>query len=248
MAYNDCVKIGYEFSNRYGETFKVVGDSECRIVAIIDNYGRSYKKDRYSIISKNIMTPYSKSYYGVGYLGEGPYDICVIGSGDINKCGAVWTDMLRRCYKPYSMKKFITYKDCSVCDEWHNFQNFAEWFYANYKDGMQIDKDLLKHGNKVYCPENCCFVPQEINKFFTDRIDKRGDYGHGVRMKPSGNFAARIKFDGKEKSLGTFKTLSCAKSAYKTAKEEIAVILANRHKDIIGDRIYNAMINYKYIE
>lgn len=113
---------------------------------------------------------------------------------------------------------------------------------------MQIDKDLLKHGNKVYCPENCCFVSQEINKFFTDRIDKRGDYGHGVRMKPSGNFAARIKFDGKEKSLGTFKTLSCAKSAYKTAKEEIAVILANRHKDIIGDRIYNAMINYKYIE
>ncbi len=45
-----------------------------------------------------------------------------------------------------------------------------------------------------------CFIrrtDEEINKFFTDRIDKRGDYEHGVRMKPSGNFAARIKFDGK---------------------------------------------------
>lgn len=248
MAYNDCVKIGYEFSNRYGDNFKVVGDAGCKFVKIIDECGRAYTKDRYSIINAQVMTQYSKSYYGVGYFGEGPYEICVIGSGDMNKCGDVWADMIRRCYKPYSMKKFITYKDCSVCDEWHNFQNFAEWFYANYKDGMQIDKDLLKHGNKIYCPECCCFVPQEINKFFTNRIDKRSICGRGISVAPSGNFSVRIGFEGKSKILGTFKTLSCAKSAYKTAKEEIAVILANRHKDIIGDRIYNAMINYKYIE
>ena len=28
-------------------------------------------------------------------------------------------------------------------------------------------------------------------------------YNDCVRMKPSGNFASRIKFDGKEKALGT---------------------------------------------
>lgn len=248
MAYNDCVRIGYEFSNRYGDNFKVVGDAGCKFVKIIDECGRVYTKGRYSVINGEVMTPYSKSYYGVGYCGEGKYEICKIGSGEMSKCGEVWSDMLRRCYKSYSRKKFITYKDCFVCDEWHNFQNFAEWFYSNYKDGMQIDKDLLKNYNKAYCPEYCCFVPQEINKFFTDRIDKRGFYGHGVRIKPSGNFASRIKFDGKEKALGTFKTLSCAKSAYKTAKEGIAVILANRYKDVIEDKVYNAMINYKYIE
>jgi hypothetical protein len=54
-----------------------------------------------------------------------------------------------------------------VCNEWHNFQNFAEWFCKNYCDASmdkwQLDKDIIVPGNRVYSPETCCFVPNAVN-------------------------------------------------------------------------------------
>jgi hypothetical protein len=66
------------------------------------------------------------------------------------------------------MNKHITYQDVFVCEEWHNFQVFAKWFYENYYkilgEIMNLDKDIIKKGNKIYGPEYCAFVPQTINK------------------------------------------------------------------------------------
>ena len=45
------------------------------------------------------------------------------------------------------------YLDVTVCEEWHNFQNFAKWFYENYYEisgeKMRLDKDILIKGNKM---------------------------------------------------------------------------------------------------
>ena len=52
------------------------------------------------------------------------------------------------------------YKDVIVCDEWHNFQNFSEWFYkqTDWQKGWHIEKDFINGDQRVYSPENCCFV------------------------------------------------------------------------------------------
>ena len=83
--------------------------------------------------------------------------------------------MLGRCYNEYNLKRRPTYKGCEVCDEWLNFQNFAEWFDNNYytidNEAVCLDKDILIKGNKTYSPEACVFVPITINSLFT-KINK----------------------------------------------------------------------------
>lgn len=100
------------------------------------------------------------SLYGVGYIGDGIYKS---GSrGKAFKVYTTWKDMLRRCYSKESLLKHPTYKNVSVCIDWHNFQNFAHWYYENYpSDGnsYDLDKDKLSNGAfKVYSSRSCCFI------------------------------------------------------------------------------------------
>ena len=58
-----------------------------------------------------------------------------------------WRNMLMRCYDEKNFLKQPTYEDCTVCEEWHNFQNFAKWYDDNYYEvegnSTQIYKPLL---------------------------------------------------------------------------------------------------------
>jgi hypothetical protein len=81
--------------------------------------------------------------------------------------------MMMRCYSLKWSSKFPTYKDCIVDERWHNFQIFGEWFEENYVEGFELDKDILGKSSKIYSPETCCFVPQEINLMFTKRLERK---------------------------------------------------------------------------
>jgi hypothetical protein len=109
---------------------------------------------------KDKMSP---SMYGIGFIGDGNHKPSK--NGKHTKVYARWKDMIARCYDEKLQAKKPTYKGCSVSKEWHNFQNFAEWYHENYPaDGKdyQLDKDHLVKGNKVYSPDTCCFLtPQE---------------------------------------------------------------------------------------
>ena len=76
---------------------------------------------------------------------------------------SVWRNILKRCYTHYKCHQ-SSYEGCSIVPEWLIYSTFKKWFDANYISDYQLDKDLLVKGNKVYSPETCCFVPQEINK------------------------------------------------------------------------------------
>ena len=107
--------------------------------------------------------------------------------------------MLRRCYDKKILEKFPTYKRCTVCDEWLFYPNFKKWFDENYYEiegqKMALDKDIISKGNKVYSPENCIFVPNNINVLFTNRKGERGDYPIGVSWKIKNNkFQAQCSF------------------------------------------------------
>jgi len=56
--------------------------------------------------------------------------------------------------------------DSNICHEWKNFQKFAPWCIENYIDGYSLDKDMKIPGNKIYSPDTCIFIPNEINNLF----------------------------------------------------------------------------------
>ena len=88
-------------------------------------------------------------------------------NGNPKKSYKTWVDMLHRCYD----KLYKTYTDCSVCSEWLCYANFEKWFNENYyeipNEKMCLDKDILIKGNRIYSPNTCIFVPNNINILFT---------------------------------------------------------------------------------
>jgi len=91
-----------------------------------------------------------------------------------------WQHILERCYDYKQRERHPAYYHiCKICDEWLNFQVFAEWYDNNFYEvptlgRMHIDKDILYPGNKIYSPETCIFVPQRINMLFVNRPNKSG--------------------------------------------------------------------------
>lgn len=155
-----------------------------------------------------------------------------------------WISMHQRCYRKEYHIKNPTYKDITVCEEWFNFQNFAEWYEKNYIEGFHLDKDIICPDCKEYSPETCAFVPIEINSLFTKGKAKRGVFYIGV-TKFRGAFRAHLSRNGKQEWIGTFPTESEAFNYYKQEKEKYIKIVAEKWKDKIDSRVYNAMINYK---
>ncbi|HGY9608182.1 hypothetical protein [Vibrio harveyi] len=107
--------------------------------------------------------PYHPRHAGKGFIGTGEYSSKL--NGVNHPYYAHWRSMLDRCYDP----KAISYKHygaigVTVCEEWYNYQVFAEWCDHNgWFEGAQLDKDI-KAGGKgmIYSPEFCMFVtPQE---------------------------------------------------------------------------------------
>ena len=98
---------------------------------------------------------------GFGFIGIGDYKAKE--GKSLSKPYAAWSGMIKRCYEEKRLKRNPTYRDCTVCDEWRNFQSFAKWFEKNYIEGYQLDKDILVDGNKIYSPEFCSFVTPKEN-------------------------------------------------------------------------------------
>lgn len=177
---------------------------------------------------------------GVGFHGYGEYDI---------SCDAYkkWKAMLHRCYNPKIHKNYPKYKDCTVCKEWWNYQNFRLW-YEEHNFGnkiLDLDKDILIKGNNVYSPETCCLVPHEINTLFLCGDAKRGEYPLGVWLDDDKEkYRSCVNVFGKVKKLGTFDTIEEAFEKYKTYKMDLIQTMADSYKDSIPEKVYNAMLNW----
>ncbi|WP_051563730.1 hypothetical protein [Enterovibrio calviensis] len=113
--------------------------------------------------------PLQPSLAGVGYMGIGKYPTKSLKTGKCNKCYVLWAGMINRCYNPTSTPyKFYGAKGVRVCDEWHNYQNFAAWANtAGYFEGAQLDKDVLGGDVKLYSPETCQFIDKTTNVVFS---------------------------------------------------------------------------------
>lgn len=237
-------RIGEKYITNEGYKIEIIeyfGWKNCTIQ--FDN-GTIIRNIRYSHIKNgNVKNPNHKSVCNVGYMGVGKYKSTFQKKpSEYYNC---WTSMIKRGYSSKYEKRQPSYKNVTVCEGWHNFQNFAEWFEENYKEGFELDKDILVKGNKLYSPETCCFVSKEINTLFTKNNSKRGDCPIGVEKCKNGKYRATFGQNNKTTHIGTFNTTKEAFEAYKTTKELYIKELANKWKDKINPKVYEAMYNYK---
>ena len=187
------------------------------------------------------------SVYGVGYLG-GNLELKSIYNGKRCKIYTQWKSMIERCYSEKFHQHRPTYEGCTVSDEFKDYSKWREW-YDNYQykyDGWHMDKDLLIKGNKVYSEDYCVFLPQEINKVLTKSAASRGKHLIGVCWDKRGKaFIAQVSRNkGKPEYLGYFKTELEAFNAYKQSKESYIKELADKYKDLLDPRAYEALYNY----
>ncbi len=240
-------RIGKTYLVSNGDMVEIIEYFSNRNITLLFSDGTITKNNFFSSLKRgSIKNPNHLSVYGVGYIGQGVFKH-EIGKKS-SKSYHVWASMMRRGYDEKYQEKYPTYKDVIVCEEWHNFQNFAKWYCENYNQetmkGWHLDKDILMKGNKIYSPETCCFVPQEINHLFTLRNKKKDNTFIGVYKRGS-SYQALLSKRGKLITLGSFDTPEEAFQVYKTAKEEYIKEVAEEWKSLIDLKVYQAMYDYK---
>ena len=225
------LKVGQVFeSNSCGEleVIEYVNARKVRIKFIATGFEKWVQaKGVRSGMIKDLLSP---SVYGAGFVGVGGY-----ATSENNKQSTsykVWQAVIRRCYDKAFHEKAPTYKDCTVCDEWLNFQNFAKWFEDNYIEGYELDKDLLTPNNKHYSPEMCIFVPARVNTLLGDCGSARGEYPQGVSLeKKTGRFKAQCQQGSGSRHIGFFSTVNEAVSAYRKFKKKVILKVAGEQSD-----------------
>lgn len=158
-----------------------------------------------------------------------------------NKCKMpiyeIWHGMLERCYDSKLHAKRPTYKDCTVCKEWQTLSNFWPWAAKHWKPGLCLDKDLIKPGNRIYCPEFCRFVTRALNSLLNNSRAARGQWPQGVDFH-RGRFQAQCWVNGIRQYLGIFDTPGEAHSVYVDCKSKLILQAANEQTD---ERIANGL-------
>lgn len=257
MRTNSSVFVGDRFETKSCGWAEVVAYLSARQVYIQFEHSGYVKRTAATYVRSGVVEdPFYPLVKGVGYVGVGKYKPKE--EGRMTKAHSVWFQILRRCYdKNYSAYKIYGEKGCIVCPEWHNFQNFAEWYYKNHKEGLAVDKDILKRGNKVYCPDYCTFVPIRINSLLTSRTADRGILPVGVcfdknhKGKLTGKFAVSMSGGTTQASvfLGYFEDMQDAFVAYKNAKEQHIAKVANEEylAGNITKEVYESLLNWEVV-
>ena len=247
-----CVMKIVEYNNRFDITVEFQDEHRYKVHTQYGNFKNG--------VCKN---PFFPSVFGHGYLGidkEGNVpktyeskDGKTVNTWEYHK----WQSMLKRCFDNKYKDRYPTYEGVTCCDRWLCFANFLEDFEIlkneynwNVDEKLNLDKDILHKGNKIYSLENCILVPDYINSLFIKRDAVRGDCPIGVSYhKGAKKYEARCRINGKQTSLGYYNTVEEAFNTYKIAKEQEIKRVANECilKGFISkdSRLYNAMINYQ---
>ena len=242
------VFVGDTFSTKegYTVTIKEYNKANDILVKFDDPAATEIRAEVVQLRRGTLENPNHPRIKGVGFFGVGPHSARETPQR-MDKKYETWTKMLTRCYDERVRNKYPTYVECFVTRNWHNYQEFAEWYthQIGANSGYQLDKDLLYKNNKEYGPETCVLLPPELNKFPNKRVSCRGELPLGVNAHPKGGFIAQGSFGGyRRKTIGRYKTVEEAFNSYKEAKEGHAKFLASLYKGKIDPRAVHALENY----
>lgn len=163
------------------------------------------------------------------------------------KSWSLWTGINKRCLiGGYTQSNQPSYIGCT--NEFENFQYFAEWCQSQIGycfKGYQLDKDVLIKGNKIYSPDTCVFIPQELNSLLNKRQNDRGCLPIGVTFeKDRGTFSAQINTGTARKRIRGFTDPISAYECYKQHKEARIKEMAQKYKNYIDQRVFIALMQY----
>lgn len=166
----------------------------------------------------------------------------------------LWRSLKRKTEDKKWIDKNPSYEGVSISPLWRTLSTFLfdisnmVGYEMFINSGWQLDKDILSKGCKVYSKETCCFLPKELNLLLTSRKRFRGKNLIGVTwVDRDKRFVAQLSVGSKrsQKILGYFKYEKEAFYAYKVAKEAFIKEKANKWKDQIDPRAYEALMNYQ---
>jgi hypothetical protein len=114
-----------------------------------------------------------------------------------------------------------------ICDEWLNYQVFAEWYYNQLdRHGdwralpfkWSMSRLLIDPNNQDHNPVTCCIAPAPIVQMFKNPITTNRRLPVGVHMYGDRFVAYCSLFDQGPTNLGIFDTADAASNAYWAAK------------------------------
>lgn len=192
-----------------------------------------------------IQDNFAKTCYGVGYIGNTKTSV----GANHKPSYVLWKDLLKRCYSSEYQATHLSYRGCTATENFHCYANFEKWCNAQIGfnvEGFRLDKDILVKWNKVYSEDTCCFVPYSVNSLLVSQRGRRGDSVIGVtKIEKTGRFVAKVNINGISTNLGSFLSEQEAFYAYKQAKEAHIKEVANKWKDQIDPRVYEALMNWE---
>ena len=116
-----------------------------------------------------------------------------------------------------------------------------------YQPGWELDKDILKPGNKIYSPKRCCFVPNALNLLMN--LYRATGLPPGVQLRhgsyKKSPYTSTCFIRGRRRYLGVFSTPLKAFRVYKEAKEAEIARVAKEYRATLDARIYRALLNYE---
>ncbi len=239
-------KIGEIRKNTYGTEMQIViykSNSDITI-KFLDEYGFETNNTYSNFKMGWIKNPYDKTVYGVGYIGVGKYK-SAIQKQELEPRYSVWRNLIGRCYSD-KVRNHKIYADCEVCKEWHNYQNFAEWYDDNiYQVGterMHLDKDILFENNRLYSPGTCLIVPQSINELFhsNGRKVKDKDLPYTVKRTTNGKYSVSYKGN----LLGICSNVDDCIELYINAKRNHLREKVNELNDELPEKVKTALLNW----
>ena len=151
----------------------------------------------------------------------------------------IWYNMRNRCT---DLKEHPAYEGCAMCEEWQlDRQACYNWVFKNYykvgNEQMDIDKDILVKGNRVYSPSTCCFVPHSINMEFT------APFMFPPYQQDESTGMWYIRTPRNESFKGA--TIDDAIASYIPHREAELKAIADKYKGKIPQKVYDAIVNWK---
>ena len=117
---------------------------------------------------------------------------------------STWNNMMRRCNN-IRRKDYKNYggRGISVCERWHNIENFIEDMYPSFEEGLTLDR-INVEGN--YEPDNCRWIDRNTQAQNTRKLKSTNTSGYrGISWhKRVGKWIVRIQISNKNKHLGCF--------------------------------------------